>query len=247
MKKVLALLLLAALTFMIITIVVEENLLADYGMNQIEDRVSNTYIKQNTQGDNTEVNFGESKDLETGSANAVTGIVTDYRSFDTLGEVTVLFVSALGISLLIGTSSSWINRSESGFILKAGSKVILPLLLIVGVYVITHGHLSPGGGFQGGAMIASAMLLMAISDHEFMPKIKVFKLLEGMAGTAYIVTGLVGMAVLGHFLQNIDQTGLVGELFSAGLIPLVYLFIGLKVGSELTGIITDFMKKEANI
>lgn len=247
MKKVLALLLLAALAFMTITIVVDSDLLADFGQANVENSVSDLYINQNTSGDSPTIEFGETKDLETGSANAVTGIVTEYRSFDTLGEVTVLFISALGVSLLIGTSTPWMTRARSGFILRTGVKVILPILMMVGVYIITHGHLSPGGGFQGGAMIASAMLLVSISDPEFMPKIKAFKLLEGLSGTIYIVIGLVGMVVMGHFLQNIDQTGTIGELFSAGFIPVVYLFIGLKVGSELTGIISDFMKKEANI
>ncbi|MBN2793807.1 MAG: Na(+)/H(+) antiporter subunit B [Clostridia bacterium] len=247
MKKVLALLLLATLAFMTITLVVDNNLLPDFGETKVENSVSDTYIKQNAMGENQDIKFGETKNLEIGSANAITGIVAGYRSFDTLGEVTVLFISALGVSLMIGTTDSWMKRSQSGFILRVGSKAILPILMIVGVYIITHGHLSPGGGFQGGAMIASAMLLLSLSDHEFMPKIKAFKMLEGLSGTIYILIGLVGMILMGHFLQNIDQTGTIGELFSAGLIPVVYLFIGLKVGSELTGIISDFMKKEANI
>lgn len=247
MKKVLALLLLATLAFMTITLVVDNNLLPDFGETKVENSVSDAYIKQNTMGENQAVEYGKSLNLEIGSANAVTGIVTGYRSFDTLGEVTVLFISALGVSLMIGTNDPWMKRSQSGFILRVGSKAILPILMIVGVYIITHGHLSPGGGFQGGAMIASAMLLVSLSDHDFMPKIKAFKILEGLSGTIYIVIGLVGMILMGHFLQNIDQTGTIGELFSAGLIPVVYLFIGLKVGSELTGIISDFMKKEANI
>lgn len=247
MKNVLALVLLATLMFFAITMVVEHDLLPEYGTASVEDSVSNTYIHQDTQGDAPDIEFGKSKDLETGSANAVTAIVTGYRSFDTLGEVTVLFVSALGVSLLIGASSEFFKRSRSGFILRSGSKVIMPLIMIVGVYVITHGHLSPGGGFQGGAMIASAMLLMALSDPDFMPKIKAFKILEGLSGTVYILIGFIGMFLMGNFLQNIDATGVVGELFSAGLIPIVYLFIGLKVGSELTGIITDFMKEEVNI
>lgn len=243
MKKLLALLMLTALGFFAVVMVVENDLIADYGQVNLENRVSNNYVYQNSDS----VEFGVSENLETGSANAVTSIVTGYRSFDTLGEVTVLFVSALGISLMMGTSSTWFKRQKSGFILKTGSKVIMPLIMIAGVYVITHGHLSPGGGFQGGAMIASAVLLMALSDPDFMPNIKAFKLLEGFSGTVYIIIGLLGILLVGSFLQNIDQTGIVGELFSGGFIPIVYLFIGLKVGAELTGIITDFMKEEANI
>jgi multicomponent Na+:H+ antiporter subunit B len=233
MKKVLSLLLLATLAFITIALVVEGNLLPNYGEASIEERVSKTYIT--------------SDNLETGSANAVTSIVTGFRSFDTLGEVTVLFVSALGVSLLVGTSAQFAQKEKSGFILRVGSKAIMPIIMVVAFYVITHGHLSPGGGFQGGAMIASAMLLMALSDEEFMPNVKGFKLLEGFAGTAYVVIGLLGIILSGYFLENFLGTGVVGQLFSAGVIPIVYLFIGLKVGAELTGIITDFFKKEAQI
>lgn len=241
MKKILALLLLAALAFTVITFVVENDLLMDYGHSSLEGRVSEKYVSQGSK----DIEFGQSENLLTGSANAVTSVVTGFRSFDTLGEVTVLFVSALGVSLLVGTSADFIKKEKSGFILRVGSKAILPIIIIVGFYVITHGHLSPGGGFQGGAMIASAMLLMALSDDNFMPNIKGFKLLEGLSGTAYITVGLLGMVFAGFFLENFMDTGVIGELFSAGVIPIVYLFIGLKVGAELTSIITDFFKKEA--
>jgi multicomponent Na+:H+ antiporter subunit B len=149
--------------------------------------------------------------------------------------------------MLIGSSSFYAKREKSGFILRTGTKVILPILMVVGFYVITHGHLSPGGGFQGGAMIASSMLLLALSDPEFIPQIKVFKKLESLSGTAYILIGFLGLIMMGTFLENIENTGVIGTLFSAGLIPIVYLFIGLKVGSELTSILTDFMKEEANV
>jgi multicomponent Na+:H+ antiporter subunit B len=227
----------------LITIIVEENLLETYGEAKVENKVSQVYVNQSSD----QVIYDKSEDLETGSANAVTSIVTGYRSFDTLGEVTVLFVSALGVSLIIGSAASFQMKEDASFILKTGSKIILPIILIVGFYVITHGHLSPGGGFQGGAMIASAMLLMALSDETFMPNIKGFKLLEGFSGSVYIVIGLLGMVLSDHFLENFLNTGTVGQVFSAGLIPIVYLFIGLKVGAELTGIITEFFKEEAQL
>lgn len=244
MKKIVVAVLLLTLAFLTMTLVINNELLPNYGESKLSD-VSKKYISQSVTGTQDTVEFGKTKDLETGSANMVTPIVVSYRSFDTLGEVTVLFISALGVSMLIGTSNAILKRNSSGFILKAGAKAILPLLLVVGVYVITHGHLTPGGGFQGGAMIASAVLLMVISDSEFLPNINRFKILEGISGTAYIAIGLTGIVVSGFFLKNFLSTGTVGELFSAGIIPIIYLFVGLKVGSELTSIITDFLKKEA--
>lgn len=247
MKHFLALLL--GFTFILFAsvMVIDNDLIPTYGNANMKNSISDKFINKSVTGDTEVVKFGETSNSETGSANMVTSIVANYRSFDTLGEVTVLFISALGISLLAGTTNTMIERKKSGFILKAGSKVLMPILLVVGIYVITHGHLTPGGGFQGGSMIASSILLMLISDHEFVPNINKFKILEGLSGSVYIIIGLVGISATGYFLKNFMSTGVVGNLFSAGIIPVVYLFIGLKVGSELTSILTDFLKKEVNI
>ena len=245
MKKVLALLLIAVLAFLTMTYVMDNNIIPDYGETRLDQTVSGAYVTQSVTEKNNDVSFGRSDNLELGSANAVTNIVLGYRAFDTLGEVTVLFIAALGVSLLLGSSENFAKRSKSGFILKVGSKIILPIVIIVGVYIITHGHLSPGGGFQGGAMIAAALLLMAISDPQFIPSIKQFKLLEGLSGTIFIILGLVGISVSGYFLSNYMDTGMIGTLASAGIIPILYMFIGLKVGSELISIITDFLREEA--
>jgi len=247
MKKILALLLVSVFAFFAITLVQSDQLVPKFGDADLSSRVSDKYISKSVSVDNKVVEYGETVNAETGSANLVTSIVVNYRSFDTLGEVTVLFISALGISLIVGTTDGMIKRSESGFILKTGSKVLMPILLIVGIYVITHGHLTPGGGFQGGSMIASAVLLLLISDHEFVPNMNKFKVLEGLSGSLYIIIGLVSISLTGYFLKNFMPTGQVGELMSAGIIPIIYLFIGLKVGSELTGILSDFLKKEANV
>ncbi len=255
MKKILALLLVCTFSYLAFNMVSQNNLIADYGNANTHTSVSSNYIDKSVQDasnkspqSSTEAKiFGSTSNAETGSANMVTSIVVNYRSFDTLGEVTVLFISALGVSLLVGSTGQYIERSESGFILKTATRLLAPLLLIVGIYVITHGHLTPGGGFQGGSMIASAVLLLFMSDHTFVPNMRKFKLLEGLSGSIYIVLGLSGMVLTGFFLKNFIATGTIGNLMSGGLVPIIYLFIGLKVGSELTSILSDFLKEEANI
>ena len=247
MKKLLALILLLVLTFFAYLYVSNYNIVQPYGEATIENSVSDAFVNQSVTADQKKITYGMTSDLELGSANAVTNIVLGYRAFDTLGEVTVLFISALGVSIIISNSNGFMTRSKSGFILRTGSKMILPIILIVAIYVITHGHLTPGGGFQGGAMIAAAMLLMALSDPQFFPSIRNFKILEGFAGTAFIVIGLIGISATGYFLSNFMDTGMIGNLFSAGTLPILYTFIGLKVGSELTNIIADFVGKEAKL
>ena len=247
MRKLLAVLLVSLFAFLGMTMVLDHELIPEFGMTNTDKSVSQRFINKSVNTKEQLVEYGKTTNAETGSANMVTSIVVNYRSFDTLGEVTVLFVSAMGVSLIVGTSDKLIERNDSGFILKVGARVLTPILLIVGIYVITHGHLTPGGGFQGGSMIASSVLLLIISDKDFMPSTTKFKVLEGLSGSAYILIGLAGIALSGFFLKNFTSTGTVGELFSAGLIPVIYLFIGLKVGSELTGILADFLKKEVNV
>ncbi|APT75564.1 cation:proton antiporter [Marinitoga sp. 1135] len=216
----------------------------EFGKANLSERVSDKFVKKNVTGDNGEVVYKETKDPESGSANMVTSIVVNYRSFDTLGEVTVLFVSALGVGLLLSGKSRMKFKTPPNFILKSAVRVIAGVILITGVYIFIHGHLTPGGGFPGGSMIASAVLLFYLSDDEFKTKMKSFKLLEGTAGSLYLIFGLLGLAYGGYFLYNFLPTGTVGELFSAGIVPIIYIFVGLKVGSELSNLISDFLSEE---
>jgi len=217
----------------------------EYGNVDLKDRVSQGYVDKNVTGENSTVQYGKSADEETGSANMVTSVVVNYRSFDTLGEVTVLFISALGVGLLLsGRRKRMAFAHEPSFILKHGARVVFGIMVIFGVYLFTHGHLTPGGGFPGGSIIAAAVLLLYISDNEFKAKVNAFKVSEGIAGSLYVIIGLLGLAVGGYFLSNLLPTGVVGDVLSAGVVPIVYILIGLKVGSEISGVIAGFTTEE---
>lgn len=245
MKKLLSLLLVLALGVGIIMSLDENAAFPGYGEVNVDARVASVYLDKSATESNDEVVFGGS-DYETGSANYVTSIVANYRSFDTLGEVTVLFISAFGVALLLGASEQ--RRLElnfkPNFMLKVGSRAIFGIIVVVGMYISIHGHLTPGGGFPGGTMIAASVLLLYLSNDEFRTKVKGFKVLESVMGVFYVSIGLIGLVLSGFFLENFLPTGTVGELFSAGIIPVVYIIIGLKVGSEVSSIIDNFLTKE---
>ena len=245
MKKFLSLAFVMILGGLIINHLASNNLIPRFGDVVLTDRVSDAYIDRDVNGGDGEVVFGESVDLESGAANTVTAIVADYRSFDTLGEVTVLFVSSLGVALLLGQSKRRIGLEfKPNFMLKVGSRALFAIILMTGVYVILHGHLTPGGGFPGGVMIASSMLLLYLADDEFRAKMRGFKVLESMMGLLYIALGLIALFISGVFLENFMDNGTLGTLFSAGMIPLVYSIIGLKVGSEISSVIDHFLSEE---
>jgi multicomponent Na+:H+ antiporter subunit B len=182
-----------------------------------------------------------------GVANAVTTVVVYFRGFDTLGEIAVLFIASLGIGLILKSSNREDTpREDSNFMLKIGARLLSPIILIFGLYIMIYGHLSVGGGFQGGVIIASGILLLLISSNQFQISHKVVEIFETLAGVSYVLIGLVGLLVmdsfLGNFLpHNISQMGL---LISGGIIPIIYIFVGIKVGSEMSVIVDNMLKRE---
>ena len=182
---------------------------------------------------------------ETGATNIVTSVVVNYRGFDTLGEVTVLFIASIGVGAVISTIGEKTARKiePASLILSTGCRVLFPLILVFGSYIFIHGHLTPGGGFQGGAIIASAYLLIYLGCRERRINAKVSMSLESLGGLLFVVVGLIGLAMGGYFLTNFLPKGTPNLLFSAGVIPIIYIAIGFKVGSELTGIIDNLIEE----
>ncbi len=181
---------------------------------------------------------------ENRGSNLVTSIVVNYRGFDTLGEVTVLFLAVSGLALLLATCrcKRRFRRIKASMILKTSVNILYPLIILFGVYIFVHGHLTPGGGFQGGAVIASSAMLMYLASRQYKSPHKRLSIVETLAGLAFVIIGLLGLYYAKSFLANkVIPLGEWNRLFSAGLIPFIYVAVGLKVGSELSSMIADMM------
>jgi len=183
---------------------------------------------------------------ETGATNIVTSVVVSYRGFDTLGEVTVLFAAALGVTtlLFVERPQERKKREPASLIVATGSRLLFPLIILFGIYIFLHGHLTPGGGFQGGAVIASGFLLLYLARPGQTMRRKNLSAAESLGGLVFVVVGLLGIVFSGYFLQNFLPKGHPNLLLSAGIIPLVYIAIGVKVGSELGRIIGDLVERD---
>lgn len=183
--------------------------------------------------------------------NAVTAVVVSYRGLDTLGEVTVLFLATAGIGYLLKRKNrKTAKRTEGSEILRTGAMFLTPLIVLLGVYIFTHGHLSPGGGFQGGVVIASAILMIIMADTRFHLSHLVLHLAESFSGIAYVAMGLIGLLLLGlhHFLDpRYVLAGQFLSLFSAGAVPIIYSLIGIKVGSELASVLSSIQDEGGEI
>ncbi len=182
---------------------------------------------------------------ETGATNIVTSVVVNYRGFDTLGEVTVLFIAAIGLGAILATRKKKKRKEieKPSLILYTGCYLLFPLILLFGAYIFIHGHLTPGGGFQGGAIIASAFLLRYLGCPERKINRKASDATESLGGLIFVLLGLLGLIVGGYFLLNFLPKGVPNLLFSAGIIPIIYIAIGFKVGSELAGVIDNLIEE----
>lgn len=177
---------------------------------------------------------------QTGSANIVTSVVLAYRGIDTLGELAILFAAACSIGLILGNRIQNSRRDpDAGFILKKSADLLFPFLLMVGFYIILHGHLSPGGGFQGGVILAAAFFIPLLARPGNSISHSGLSFVEGIAGAAFIIIGLISLFRGAAFLQPMLAKGELGSLFSAGTLPLLYLVVGLKVGAELAGLLAN--------
>ena len=179
---------------------------------------------------------------ENGAANIVTAVVADYRILDTLGEVLVLFAAASGVGLLIPRRRRSAAERQASPIVRTAVPLIMFLALITGAYIVLHGHLSPGGGFSGGAVIASAFVLRFLAGRRPDPRGKgLLSALESLAGLALLAVGLIGLAVSGTYFGGFLPQGTLGSFASGGILVIVYTLIGIKVASELSALSADFV------
>ena len=205
--------------------------------------------------------YADNGPRELGAPNLVTAVVVSYRGLDTLGEVTVLFISAAGVGLLLrrtrrrdddedleqgdrAEETAGVHKPASE-IVETATELLLPMVILFGVYVFLNGHLSPGGGFQGGAIIASGTMFLLLALPESHISRLMIAVIESLSGFSYVVIGVLGVLMAGGFLDNrIIELGRYGSLFSAGAIPLIYDLDGLKLGFELSAGLVRFRKED---
>ena len=179
----------------------------------------------------------------------ITGILLTYRAFDTLGEVAVLFMVAAGVGHGAGGRSKGRRQERNGIgrspqrarSSRAEPKILLPIIAIFAAYIIMNGHLSAGGGFQGGAVIASGVMLLLLAWPDSQLNATFLSIAESLAGVLFVLIGVAGLIFAGGFLDNrVLPLGQFGAFFSAGAIPVLSVLLGIKVGCELSVIIDRF-------
>ena len=191
---------------------------------------------------------------ETGAQNIVAGLILDYRAFDTFGESSVLFTAAVSVLMILGASRSN-KRKDSDtpspalarhhvfrhddVILRGVASLSIPVILMMGCVVVINGHLSPGGGFSGGAILSTALILAANAFgfervHQFFSE-RTFIVTSSTALMIYALSKGYSFFTGANDIHSIIPKGTVGNILSAGLILPLDICVGLIVAGTLYG------------
>ena len=194
---------------------------------------------------------------DTGAVNIVGSIILDYRAFDTFGETCVLFVAACAVLALMQgdekkkSSVMYLRESQPPrheAILRTTSLVLVPLIMVFGCYVIINGHLSPGGGFSGGAILGSALILYAgvygtKRAHRFI-NLKRNRRVVSCCLFFYALAKGYSFFTGANDIDTGIPLGTPGKLFSGGLIMPLNIAVGLIVACTVYMIYVIFSKGE---
>ncbi|WP_020117109.1 hydrogen gas-evolving membrane-bound hydrogenase subunit E [Streptomyces canus] len=190
------------------------------------------------------------------TANVIASVNFDQRAFDTLGEMTILFAAVIGcVILLRRTHDEHRGRPAPEKVarpVRRYSLLVLPVALLTGLYVIAHGQLSPGGGFQGGVVAATSLHLLYLgADYRALERVRPVALYEtgdAIATSAYVVTGLAGLIGGSAFLANtVLPYGTFNTLSSGGTVPLLNAAVGMEVACAVVVLLARFLDQTVEI
>ncbi len=194
---------------------------------------------------------------ETGSLNAVSGMILDYRAFDTLGESNVLFVATVSVFILLRRDADsdkklpakFLESSyepEGDIILKKSFELLIPVIFLFGIYVIVNGHLSPGGGFSGGAIIGAALILYlnayGLEKTERFCNSRSYLVCSCGALLFYGLAKSYVFYVGANHIKNLIPVLADGEIFASGLILPLNIAVGIVVSNTVYALYIMFRR-----
>ena len=212
--------------------------------NPVNNEVSARYIEKGLQ--------------ETGAVNIVTGMILDYRAFDTLGESHVLFIATCTVLILLridankkkGKEEAEANdrnfEPKNDLILQSAARFLVPLIIIFGVYIILCGHLGPGGGFSGGAVIGAGLILylnaFGFEKTERFFTAKTYKWMSFTALFCYAAAKSYSFYTGANHIESIIPLGVPGAIISSGLILILNICVGVVVSGTMYAFYVMFRK-----
>ena len=198
---------------------------------------------------------------ETGAVNIVAGMILDYRAFDTLGESHVLFTALICVMILLRRDRKNMRtayedyyriREEDYFptdrdpIARRVGAILVPCILLFGVYILLNGQISPGGGFSGGAVLGAGLVIFASTCGDstvdrFLTK-GVFQWTAFFALSFYSFAKGYVFFMGANRLENHIPKGIPGAILSGGLILPLDIAVGLVVACTMFGFYSLFRR-----
>ncbi|MEU6969029.1 MnhB domain-containing protein [Kitasatospora aureofaciens] len=189
------------------------------------------------------------------TANIISSVNFDQRAFDTLGEESILFGSVLGAAILLRLARDEGKRRAAAEPVLPTTRLfgatLLPVTLLVGGYLVAHGQLSPGGGFQGGVALATALHLAYVAaDYLVLKRIRPLAALDvadAIAAGTYAALGLIGLAQGAGYLANTLPLGTFNQMSSSGLVAVINAAVGVEVASGVVVLLAHFLDQAVEI
>lgn len=195
----------------------------------------------------------ESAMEETGAVNYVAGVILDYRAFDTLGESHVLYAALTAVLILllddnkgdVRDSDRLFDFSQDAVIVNS-ARIMVPIIVFFGIYVVLNGHISPGGGFSGGAIIGAGLIFYCVAmGYERAHVLLSMKSLQTVAPAAlcfYSLSKCYSFFCGANGLESGISSGTPGRIFSAGLILPLNITVGIVVSLTMYALYSLFRR-----
>jgi multicomponent Na+:H+ antiporter subunit B len=191
------------------------------------------------------------------TTNVVSSIVFDYRGLDTMGEEFILFASVAGVVLLLRSRGEEKQPEESeeeedvvdaveSDTLRVLGTLMIAVTLLVGLWLVAFGFVTPGGGFQGGVVVAGALLLVYVATSyrawRRLTREVVLDPLEASGVGSYAILGLATLLAGAPFLHNFLGPGKSGTLLSGGSLPFLNLATAIEVAAANIVLFSEFLE-----
>lgn len=182
--------------------------------------------------------------------NVVNATTYDFRGFDTMGEEFILFSAVMGVVLLLregGEREEDVDDSVGSDLVRVFGGASVGAAVLVGLWLVAFGFVTPGGGFQGGVAIASGIVLLyLVSSYRAWSGVGKETLLdpfEGLGAGGYVVIGLAPIFAGLPFLTNFFGGGIVGTVWSGGSAGFVNWSAGVEVAAANLILYSEFLKQ----